>query len=183
MSIADPRVPGTHDPDGAVAQERAANRFDGLHPGNEDARPGTFDGRGDHPAATGRLRHVALMNRDPKFLYLQLRWFTRLRWIAGLMVIAVAIADVQIMHAYAASPKMLKLGFGVLGYNAVLWWFLHAFLGIQGKRSGLLLLAWAQLLLDLGSLTMLVLWTGGVHSPIAGFFVFQMVFASLLLPR
>ena len=43
--------------------------------------------------------------------------------------------------------------------------------------------AWAQLLLDLGCLTLLTLLTGGVHSPLLGFYVFHMVFASLLLPR
>ena len=43
-----------------------------------------------------------------------------------------------------------------------------------------LALAWTQILLDLGCLTLLVLWTGGTHSARLGFTVFHMVFASLL---
>src|SRR5690606_22312155 len=43
--------------------------------------------------------------------------------------------------------------------------------------------AWAQLLLDLVSLTALNLLTGGAGSPVRGFFVLHMVFASLLLRR
>lgn len=40
-----------------------------------------------------------------------------------------------------------------------------------------------MLLLDFAALSLLVQWTGGVRSPVAGFFVFHMVFASILLPR
>jgi C4-dicarboxylate-specific signal transduction histidine kinase len=44
-------------------------------------------------------------------------------------------------------------------------------------------LAWAQILLDVTCLTLLALWTGATRSPLVPFFVFHMVFASLLLPR
>ena len=50
-------------------------------------------------------------------------------------------------------------------------------------RQFLTWLAFAQLLLDLVALTALVAWTGGMSSPLLAFFVFHMVFASLLLPR
>jgi hypothetical protein len=50
-------------------------------------------------------------------------------------------------------------------------------------RLWLLALAWAQLLLDFGVLANLTVLTGGMLSPVRGFFVFHMVIASLLLPR
>ena len=46
-----------------------------------------------------------------------------------------------------------------------------------------LALAGMQILLDLVCLTALAMWTGGVRSPVLGFYVFHMVFASLLLRR
>jgi C4-dicarboxylate-specific signal transduction histidine kinase len=48
-------------------------------------------------------------------------------------------------------------------------------------RRFLSAIAFVQLLLDLVALTALVVWTGGIRSPLIAFFVFHMVFASLLL--
>ncbi len=46
-----------------------------------------------------------------------------------------------------------------------------------------MLLSWVQVALDLGCLTLLTVRTGGAGSPLLAFFVFHMVFASLLLSR
>ena len=107
----------------------------------------------------------------------------------------------KLLGWYANGAAMAVVGAVILVYNAVLW-------GMGGRSEegkarrheatearsanqvfspatsfALIAQAWAQLLLDLGCLTLLTLLTGGVHSPLMGFFVFHMVFASLLLPK
>ena len=112
----------------------------------------------------------------------QLRWFVRLRWLAGLGVIAGALATGQ-LGWYENTVGALVTGISVLGYNAALYLALRAARGQQWRYRSLVTLAWVQILLDLICLTVLALWTGGGGSPLLGFFVFHMVIASLLLRR
>lgn len=113
----------------------------------------------------------------------QLRWFVGLRWIAGGVTIAGALADLYLIQNYGASARsILWIGVGILAYNAILHPLLrHTTESEDGRR--LLLFAWAQLLLDFAAIAFLLLLTGGVRSPLSGLFVLHMVFASLLLPR
>jgi signal transduction histidine kinase len=126
----------------------------------------------------------------------QLRWFIRLRWLAALTVIAGALIDWQQLHWYGRDSWLAGLGGIILLYNLVLSGLMRPFRATKPQlqnippakdrkalRTRLLLLAWVQILLDLLCLMLLVLWTGGIASPLLGFFVFHMVFASLLLPR
>ncbi len=71
---------------------------------------------------------------------------------------------------------------GILFYNCILWLLAHRLISAPGRRV-LLALSWVQILLDLGCLTVVTVHTGGLASPALGFFVFHMVFASLLLPQ
>ena len=113
-------------------------------------------------------------------LYRQLRWFVQLRWLAGAVVIAGALIDHYGGRWFDHSAWLVSVGGVILLYNAALWvWTPLA----TGKRTWLLLLSWAQILLDMACLTLLTMWTGGKESPLLGFFVFHMVFASMLMPR
>jgi len=117
-----------------------------------------------------------------------LRWLIGLRWVAALVVVVTFLIDYHWLNWYREHALHgLVLGGIVAGYNVGLWQILRwasSTLPRGAKRfQFLLMLAWVQLLLDLGCLTLLTIWTGGTHSPLAGFFVFHMVFASLLLPR
>ena len=116
-------------------------------------------------------------------LLLQLSRFIALRWIAGLAVIAGAALDWHVLHWYGHPQIMIGIGVVILAYNAVLWPLVRQAQQIRPGPVVLLGLAWLQLLLDLACLTFLTLLTGGVESPLRGFYVFHMVFASLLLPR
>ena len=89
-------------------------------------------------------------------------------------------ADAQWLHWFHRGPQIAAVGAGILVYNLALRVILSR---VGRRRRTLVLFAWAQLLLDLLCLTMLSVWTGGLLSPVATFFVFHMVFASLLLPR
>jgi signal transduction histidine kinase len=116
-------------------------------------------------------------------LFRQLHWFTRLRWLAGGTLLGFGAADLLLFHWHHAweAQRFAIVGAVVLLYNAAL-----AFALTHGRRqmtpqSWPRRAALAQILLDLGCLTLLVLWTGGLNSAILGFFVFHMVFASLLL--
>ena len=113
-------------------------------------------------------------------LLVQLGWFIRLRWIAGLAVVLGVPAEWEFLRWYDRPLAMTMVGAAILGYNFVLWALMRR---LPAERRPLLLMAWAQLLPDLACLTLLTLLTGGINSPLRGFFVFHMVFASLLLPR
>ncbi len=114
-------------------------------------------------------------------LALELAWFIRLRWIAGTAVAVSGGLDRFVLHWHSMSTQVFLLGAIILLYNAALLAFLKQ--ESQPKRGHLLRLAVGQMLLDLVCLALLTGWTSGLHSPILGFFVFHMVFASLLLPR
>src|SRR5688572_31755413 len=108
-----------------------------------------------------------------------LRWFVRLRWLAGSGLVILSLLDWGLLHWYARSWAGAAVGVAVLGYNALLA------LGVRrwGSRSALIGIAWVQILLDVVALALLAVWTGGAASPVLPLFVLHMVFASLLLPR
>ncbi|MBN4061016.1 HAMP domain-containing protein [bacterium AH-315-I18] len=133
--------------------------------------------------ASDRPRDLEKSKHDPvrdRMLFARLRWFVRLRWLAAVTVISGAIIDMQWTHWYAQSVGILGVGIVILLYNTLfrLRDKHEKFMPDMGK-----ILAWSQIVLDLGALSFLTIWTGGVNSPLLGFFVFHMVFASLLLPR
>jgi signal transduction histidine kinase len=122
-------------------------------------------------------------------LLAQLCWFIRLRWVAGLAVILGAAADLQWLHWYPQTMQFVLVGAAILAYNTLLLVLMR---WPPGRLAGppespspawLVTVSWMQILLDLACLTLLTLWSRGVHSPLLGFYVFHMVFASLLLPR
>lgn len=113
----------------------------------------------------------------------QLDWFIRLRWIAGLAVFVGALIDYNYLRWYPQSVHVGVIGLIILAYNAAMIPVLRIVERRGQVKRHLLVIAWAQLLLDLGCLTVLALLTGGLRSPVLGFFVFHMVIASLLLPR
>jgi signal transduction histidine kinase len=130
------------------------------------------------------MTQVASSMRPRGPLYTQLCWFVRLRWLAALAVIVAACLDLRWLHWYPQhSSHLLLVGLAILLYNGLLWWTLRTANWPGRRRTLLLAMAWAQLLLDMLALTLLSLWTGGAQSPLMPLFVLHMVFASLLLPR
>jgi signal transduction histidine kinase len=136
----------------------------------EPALPGTHH-EGDLPR-TGALGR-------------QMRWIVNLRWVAGLTVIAGGLAEQFWLRWYGNG-----WGIAVVGVVIVLGNVVFRALGKKngkGERQAaggaLYWIVWGQILADLACLTVLVVLTGGDESPLRGFFVLHMVFASLLLPR
>ncbi len=112
-------------------------------------------------------------------LFGQLRWVIGLRWIAGSAVLLVSLLDWFVLGWYERSAAMAGVGGAILLYNVAARWLTRR----RRARRRLLVNAGVQILLDLAALSLLTAWTGGAQSPVLGFFVFHMVFASLLLSR
>lgn len=123
----------------------------------------------------------ARSHRGP--LYMQLNWFIQLRWLAAVAVIAASVAAQWLPRWDELAAHGLVLGLAIAGYNLAVRLMLRRVPSAgRSRRRPLLALAGAQILFDLGCLTLLALWSGGALSPVNGFFVFHMVIASLLLP-
>ena len=118
--------------------------------------------------------------QQPLVLMEQLGWFIRLRWGAGGAVIAAALLDGAYLDWYGRWGGMLTIGLCVLAYNLLFLLVTPRHENEAGQRR-LFVLAYLQVGMDLLCLTLLTLWTGGASSPLLGFYVFHMVFASLLL--
>jgi signal transduction histidine kinase len=112
-------------------------------------------------------------------LHSQLCWFITLRWIAGLALAAGAILEWRFAWFGAIAGRFAAVAIVIFLYNLAISRALPR-VRRRRMRGGLAL---AQLLLDMVALTALIVWTGGIRSPLIAFFVFHMVFASLLLTR
>ncbi len=111
-------------------------------------------------------------------LFAEMRWFVGLRAMAGLAVVAGTLGVAAWQRSWSLEhARMLGVGVAILMYNLAIWWPLRHRRGIPP-----IFLASSQIMLDLVCLTLMVLWTGGIRSPLLGLFVLHMVFASLLLP-
>jgi C4-dicarboxylate-specific signal transduction histidine kinase len=124
-----------------------------------------------------------MINSNPKHrgdpLLGQLRWFIQLRWIAAVCVVGGALIARHFNWYPDHADRIITVGCLIALYNATLRW-----LPIMRRPERLLRTeALVQIVLDLACLTALTMWTGGVRSPLVSFFVFHMVFASLLLPQ
>lgn len=91
-------------------------------------------------------------------------------------IIGWSVIDSVMLSWYPASTMMAVLGLGLGAYNGLI----RLAIARIGRRW-LIWLAGVQIVMDLGCLTLLTLWTGGMSSPLTGMYVFHMIFASLLL--
>jgi signal transduction histidine kinase len=113
----------------------------------------------------------------------RLAWFIRLRWVAGLGVLAAVRGLVEWFNLPVPAPPLYGVGVGVLVYNAIF----HVF-GRRWARGAPPLQVWRmfahlQIGMDWMALTLLVLRSGGVRSPVAFAFIFHIIIAADLLPR
>jgi PAS domain S-box-containing protein len=122
------------------------------------------------------------MIQDPNApLLSELRWFVAQRWYAGVVVILGTLMSQIWIDWSGQRSGVLAVGISILAYNSIFWEiFRRAPRWIEGPIVQRLL-AWAQIALDLACLAMLSIYTGGILSPLLGFFVLHMIFASILL--
>jgi signal transduction histidine kinase len=116
-------------------------------------------------------------NQTRRLLAQQVHWLVRLRWVAGLVVILGSAVDGLWLKYHEMAPWITLIGAVILAYNGVLLWRLRCrSRGLEPQAP----MVWLHVLPDLACLAVLTVWTGGVESPLLGFFVFHMVFTSLL---
>jgi two-component system sensor kinase FixL len=115
-------------------------------------------------------------------LFDELRWFIRLRWLAGTVVVLGTVVNLPWVGWSSTHAWMLGVGGAILAYNTVFHLVVRRWERTGARATALLGLAWCQILLDLLCLTGVVVWSGGISSPLLGLFVLHLVFASLLLP-
>ncbi len=122
------------------------------------------------------------LNNSKSSLLVHCRWLIRLRWLVAVAVVAGSVCEKLHLSWYSSETATVGLGvgIGILGYNLLLWSSMRS---MPLRRMPAMAWVWAQIFPDLVALTILALWTGATHSPLLGFYVFHMVFASLLLSR
>ena len=126
--------------------------------------------------ANGELRRIFAAE-----LLDRIAWFVRLRWAAGLALLAFAAAAPR-----AGMPqvwgRVWLVALAVLTYNAVLHALLVGWRRRDGAEYGWLARATLiQILIDLAALIVLVHLTGGPASPFLPFFTFHMVIGTIML--
>ena len=117
------------------------------------------------------------LNQSTRLLIQQIVWLVRLRWIAAAVVILASGLDWLWLHWYPMAPWMVVIGGLIIAYNAVLRQRLRYYKTNSGQHAPIV---WLHILPDLWCLAILTTWTGGLQSPLIGFFVFHMVFTSML---
>ncbi len=116
-------------------------------------------------------------------LYRELRWLMRLRWLAAALIVLVGCLDLAWGSDAGRGGLFVGVGAALAMINAALLTVNRRLPRLHQQWGLLLTLATAHLAVDLGSLTVLVLHTGGVESPLIGLYIVHMVFLSLLQPR
>lgn len=115
-------------------------------------------------------------------LFSELLWFMRLRWAAGAAVVALGAAAIAADGPGATAGAAVAIGAAILLYNTAAAVAARRLPGLGAAGPRLLRFAAAQIYLDVLALTALAMLTGGLGSPLMGFFVIHMVFAGLLQP-
>lgn len=118
-----------------------------------------------------------------RLLYSQTRWLMRLRWVAGTMMMLLGAAHWAWLNVYDITFEPTVVGGVILAYNVVLLAVLNRAPRIAASAARVITFGSVQIHLDLVCLTLLTVWTGGVHSPVLPAYFFHMIFASLLQPR
>ncbi|MHC4994526.1 MAG: sensor histidine kinase [Planctomycetota bacterium] len=108
----------------------------------------------------------------------QLQWVVVLRWIAVAVIVVGAVTDHLALQWYGALGPMVYVASSLAIFNVMFALVLRT---PRPRRPRAVAMGWAQVLVDLSSLTLLGLFTGGAASPILPFFVLHMIFSSLLL--
>lgn len=108
-------------------------------------------------------------------------WFVRLRWWVSPFIVAGTLAASLLGFQFAAVPLLGVAAF-VFAYNVC-----FALLGRRLPEDPLLegrfhRFAYEQVALDYAAMFLLIHFTGGVASPLIFFFIFHIIFTSILLP-
>lgn len=109
-------------------------------------------------------------------------WFIRLRWLVPPSIGAGTAAALIIGVKFAWVPVLLVALF-ILGYNLVFWRLARGLREKPGEPgTAIQRFTYEQVALDYTAMFLLIHFTGGAASPLIFFFIFHIIFASILLP-
>lgn len=110
-------------------------------------------------------------------------WLIRLRWLAGLAVALSTFVCVRVFGIVLEEQALYGIAALLLVYNAVLFVLVRRLSARGGDRGlrGVKRTISFQMSADLVILTVLLHYSGGVENPLAFFFIFHMIIASILL--
>lgn len=129
------------------------------------------------PEELNRRRQVILRELKKRTL-----WFIQLRWFVPPSIIAAAAVGHLLGVEFRAVPIFLIALF-MFAYNGVFYlWSRHLERQPGWKTQDVKRFTHSQVILDYFSMFLLIHFTGGVASPLIFFFIFHVIFASILLP-
>lgn len=109
-------------------------------------------------------------------------WFISLRWWVPPAIIFSVIVGHLLGVNFTSLPLVIIAVF-ILTYNALLYSYSHKFKPEEASSaSKIQSFTYYQVILDYLVMFLLIHWTGGVDSPLIFFFIFHIIFASILLP-
>lgn len=107
-------------------------------------------------------------------------WLVRLRWVAGLGLVAGSAIGLPLLDFPVPYPLLTVVGVAVLGYNELLFLFGDRVAEtLRSQRRAV----HVQIALDWVALAATVALTGGIRSPVTVGFVFHLIIGALLLSR
>src|SRR3989338_3792822 len=119
-----------------------------------------------------------LLNLIESELEKRLGWLIRLRWVAiGSVLVTIAITSsiFKVLSEYSVFALFL-ITVAMIGYNLIFYFLLKK---VHAPKAH----AFAQVLLDLVSLTLMLHFSGGIENPFFAFFVFHVIIGSILLEK
>ncbi len=115
-------------------------------------------------------------------LCLSLGWLTKLRWLAGLGVIAASWGAQLILPLDLPLWPLTIVGLGILAYNLLFRWWLHRLTcDLSGANKAAHTQARLQIAADWLAMTLLIHYSGGVESPAILYFFFHIILSTILL--
>ena len=116
-------------------------------------------------------------------------WFIRLRWIIAFVTVVLLLVE-RLQNPEFQRPHAVALCVGVLAVVNVIWTLISRDLAAETNGAALpsqavvrrvAAFANAQMTMDLLILTVILRYSGGVENPMAVFYLFHMLIATLLL--
>lgn len=125
----------------------------------------------------GKRREVILRELKRRTL-----WFIQLRWLVPPSIVAGVILGLLLKVEFTAGP-LLMIALIMFVYNTIFYvWSLRLREGPGWKPEDIKSFTYLQVVLDYTAMFLLIHYTGGAASPFIFFFIFHIIFASILLP-
>jgi signal transduction histidine kinase len=109
-------------------------------------------------------------------------WLIRLRWIAGVGVLAATWAVGAVLGLRAPAGPLYAIGAAILLYNLIFYLAERRLARASAASAAFGRLAMWQVGLDWLAMTLLIHFSGGIESPAVLFFIFHIVIASVFFP-